>query len=305
MENAEPNKFRILTVMLDSVSRELMEQEVSGHQDVYLSQVDSMKRVPDELEDTDFDILLLDIDGADVELNEIMFDIRRIKRNQAFIVLTSDPTYETVIFSMGLGALDYFRKPLDRVAVSKIMNNHRRRINESGEHLNLNGFVTFREVRMDLPTDINILPQAANKITAEIYSSEVIEADQIYNLNLAILECLTNALEHGNLQIGYDKKTELIKTGDYLRAIKDLSAVKPFCDRIIKVRYTLRPGDVIIEIEDEGDGFDVKNNMDRLKSRSRGDYHGRGIILAMNMVDEVSFNDKGNRITLKLARKNS
>ncbi len=302
MSENQTEKFKILAVLREPEARETLAEIIKRRDDVKLSQLLTLESVPKMLRGATFDLVVLDMDEPDTDVGLVISQVKELNPHQNIILLTSNPDPETITFAMESGAIDYFRNPLDDITINKILRNHKRRILESRQNLNLNNFIAYKHVKVQLPNDINILPQVANKITAEIYSAGIIKAAHIYNLNLAIFECLTNALEHGNLGIGYDRKTDYIKTGDYLQAVKELAREEKYKARRIHVEYTIDNEGVTIDIEDEGEGFDVDSYMKTIKSRSREDYHGRGLLLSMKMVDDLSFNETGNKITLRLNR---
>jgi len=51
-------------------------------------------------------------------------------------------------------------------------------------------------------------------------------------------------------------------------------------------------------IEDEGEGFDVNNIPDPLDPENLFKTSGRGVLFIYNIMDEVKYNDRGNRLTM-------
>ena len=66
------------------------------------------------------------------------------------------------------------------------------------------------------------------------------------------------------------------------------------------VRLTLRVenNQFVIEVEDEGEGFDWKSVVD-IESNPEAD-HGRGFPIFQAYCSDIGLNDAGNRITLKM-----
>ncbi|HEY1376111.1 MAG TPA: ATP-binding protein [Gemmataceae bacterium] len=85
----------------------------------------------------------------------------------------------------------------------------------------------------------------------------------IVSAGLALLEVLTNAFLHGN-------------RGDP--------------DKLVRVRYLVEPTEVLLEVEDEGDGFDP--------ARAPGVPAGGGLFVARACTSWMGFNACGNRVTL-------
>jgi anti-sigma regulatory factor (Ser/Thr protein kinase) len=58
------------------------------------------------------------------------------------------------------------------------------------------------------------------------------------------------------------------------------------------------PDRITIVVEDEGEGFDWRSLPDPTDPENLLLAHGRGVLLANLSVDELTFNEAGNRVTL-------
>jgi serine/threonine-protein kinase RsbW len=112
----------------------------------------------------------------------------------------------------------------------------------------------------------------------ERFIHDVIEE---YNLNkkyfnkiyLCVSEAVINSIKHGNknnkqkkVSIGIDCKNHVLE----------------------------------LRIEDEGDGFEIKNIQDPTRYENIKNESGRGIFIIKNMSDKLEFNKKGNRIQFNI-----
>lgn len=108
---------------------------------------------------------------------------------------------------------------------------------------------------------------------------------------------IVNAVEHGNLEIGYDKKTELIDTNTWYEEIERREDLKEYADRSVSVILERDDEEVRVRIEDEGQGFDWTQYMEIDPARAL-DTHGRGIAQANKIsFDTLTYSDKGNSVT--------
>lgn len=105
-----------------------------------------------------------------------------------------------------------------------------------------------------------------------------------------IEEMIANAIEHGNLAIGFVKKSEALKQGNFGSLIKQKLINSKNSQKKIYISSHLAGKSFTITIKDQGDGFDWK---------SLHHYNGRGIILTKIFFDEVIYNNPGNQVTLK------
>ncbi len=90
---------------------------------------------------------------------------------------------------------------------------------------------------------------------------------------VALDECLTNAIKHGN------------------RNNKKLS---------VEISYKISAGSVEVTIKDQGKGFDWRANAHLSGGESFTGYElgGRGLFMINNMMTSVNYNDAGNQITI-------
>ncbi|KKJ75531.1 hypothetical protein WH95_17615 [Kiloniella litopenaei] len=118
---------------------------------------------------------------------------------------------------------------------------------------------------------------------------------------IGLNELLQNAVEHGNLEIGYNLKTELLETGRLYDEIQNRIKLEPFNTRYVRVSYTRNDDEIVFIVEDEGKGFNWRKYLTIDDERIRSS-HGRGIAMAKMMVfSELTYNDKGNRVTARIA----
>jgi serine/threonine-protein kinase RsbW len=90
-------------------------------------------------------------------------------------------------------------------------------------------------------------------------------------VRLALEEAVVNAIRHGN-KLDPEKK--------------------------IFVSYLVEDARITISVEDEGPGFDLDSVPDPTAEENLEADHGRGILLMRVYMDEVVYNEKGNRVTL-------
>jgi anti-sigma regulatory factor (Ser/Thr protein kinase) len=114
-------------------------------------------------------------------------------------------------------------------------------------------------------------------------------------------ELVTNALEHGNLEIDYNTKTEwLNKGGNMIRLIQERSRDPRYAKRRIKISYNIGRTTSRFTIADDGNGFDWKSQIAKNET-DENMLHGRGISLSKSVVQSLTYNEKGNEVTFTIA----
>ncbi|WP_374353923.1 response regulator [Chitinimonas sp.] len=111
---------------------------------------------------------------------------------------------------------------------------------------------------------------------------------------LGLSELIVNAIEHGNLGLGYEDKRELMQSGHWRDAIEERQRLPEFAGKRVQVRVQRQDQRLVIEVEDEGAGFEWQKYMDFDPVRVF-DPNGRGISMARTMsFDELHYTGKGN-----------
>ncbi len=108
---------------------------------------------------------------------------------------------------------------------------------------------------------------------------------------------LVNAVEHGNLEVGYEKKSEFLSKNMWREMVECRFEQPAFQSRSVHVQLSRNDKEVRVTIEDQGKGFDWKQYLEIDPARAL-DSHGRGIAQANKIsFDELQYNEKGNVVT--------
>ena len=137
-------------------------------------------------------------------------------------------------------------------------------------------------------------------LVSYLYNTNRITEVNRFNLQIALSELLINALEHGNLEISFEEKTKWMEeNGEIVSLIEQKRHDPKFADRKISISYALNQDYCSFTVRDDGNGFDWRKYTQKETEQSE-ELHGRGIQLSSEMVGTLSYNEKGNEVTLKL-----
>ena len=118
-------------------------------------------------------------------------------------------------------------------------------------------------------------------------------------MRIAVREIIINAIEHGNLNITFDEKTKAIDDEKYIELLSMRQRISRNKNKKVIVEYSLNPERVVYKISDEGEGFDYKKIINDIHNVNKNYIaHGRGLKMARNLFDEISFNNKGNQVLM-------
>lgn len=113
-----------------------------------------------------------------------------------------------------------------------------------------------------------------------------------------LYELLLNAIEHGNLGIGYELKNRLLSNAQWDGEINRRLNSPEFADKHVKVEFRRHDGKVNIAITDQGNGFDWRPFMEIEPSRAT-QANGRGIAKAnLLSFDNLAYANGGRTVQI-------
>ncbi|MEC8553872.1 MAG: ATP-binding protein [Planctomycetota bacterium] len=97
------------------------------------------------------------------------------------------------------------------------------------------------------------------------------EGSDLFHVQMAAEEAMVNAVTHGN---------------------------KKSVDKSVEIEFRVSPECVELRFRDEGEGFSPDEIPDPTDDEHLADVHGRGVFLIRRMMTEVTYNDRGNEVTM-------
>lgn len=121
---------------------------------------------------------------------------------------------------------------------------------------------------------------------------------------IGLEELMYNAVEHGNLAITYDEKTNLGLTGRFLDEVERRLSLPEYRHRVATIQWKREKKRIAFTLEDQGEGFDSSPYLTVVDERLR-DCHGRGIIMARELCfDHLQYLGRGNRVYATISFEN-
>ncbi len=140
-----------------------------------------------------------------------------------------------------------------------------------------------------------------NLICNFLYNSNRLAVEKKYFFHLALYEMLINAIEHGNCGISYDEKSRFLERGGCIPDLIEEKCTDPvIAGKMVTFNYTLYPSYARFVITDEGAGFDWRTMINTMHKKDNLRLHGRGILITRETVRSLSYNDRGNEVTLEI-----
>ncbi len=155
---------------------------------------------------------------------------------------------------------------------------------------------SMRESYFSLENDPELIGAFVDLLLDELAGMNVGDETIRLRVGVALQEALSNAIYHGNLEVGSDLR-QYDECRFYELATERRSIV-PYRQRRVHVRATVDRHSATFVIRDEGPGFDVSRLDQLIDSEDLMRIGGRGLLLIRTFMDEVKYNSTGNEITL-------
>lgn len=117
-------------------------------------------------------------------------------------------------------------------------------------------------------------------------------------IGVGLHELMLNAVEHGNLAITYDEKSELIAENALQDEIQRRLTLPEYRDRRVTVNMQRLKRRLRLSIIDQGKGFDFERYQSMTPDRMF-DRHGRGVIIASNFL-KLTYRPPGNHVEVEI-----
>ncbi len=241
-----------------------------------------------------FDAIILDrmmpgMDGMEVLAN--------IKAHEALeqvpvVMQTAKAESRDIIDGLKAGAYYYLTKPYDGDVLKTIVRSavndslHVKSLRESlREGRRIFDLMTFGRFRIHNLRECNLVASQVAHL-----------CPQPHRVVTGISELLINALEHGNLKIGYEEKSQLMRRGIWQIEVERRLNSEAHRGGFIELEFQVADDVVQIRIRDQGEGFDWTPYMDFDPNRAF-DPHGRGIAVArLSSFDDLEYVGDGNEV---------
>ncbi|PCJ98094.1 MAG: hypothetical protein COA45_08045 [Zetaproteobacteria bacterium] len=297
------NSIRVLIVDDDRVMRRMFQIQIEklGYQaDLAVDGKEAINLLNGDKDA--FDIVVLDrkmpeMDGLEVVARmKANVDLRKIP----IIMATGSNKPEEIKQGIDAGVFYYLTKPIDQEVLKSVFISAVREVQTQ---------TTLKRELKKHRTSFNLIHSAT------FYLKTITEAEDLAaflancypdpeRVITGLAELIINAIEHGNLGISYNEKTDLIERGIWREEIDRRAQMSEHKEKKIEVIFNHKDDGSCVQILDEGSGFEWRRYLDIDPARASHN-HGRGIAQA-NAVsfDELRYNATGNQVTAIVRKDN-
>ncbi|RMF60045.1 MAG: response regulator [Calditrichaeota bacterium] len=250
------------------------------------------------------DLLIADIHLPGMSGIDLLKYCGEIRPDVPVIIITGFRTLDYAISALKHGAHDFITKPFELSEVKKIVDKVLRYRYNAQQRDKIFQFTKSMNLYFEIPTrevDPGVVASFLSKFLLNAGFCDKFVGHQI---QLAFIETLINAIEHGNLELPSQIKQEVLEDNQSFENLRKIRLKNPqYADRKVKISFQFNHQFFSLTVTDEGPGFDWKTFLDEASGEELNlNAYGRGFMLIRHVIDEVYFNDKGNSITLIKSR---
>ena len=261
-------KRRILIVDSNEELRSLLEGVLSelGHEVVATgSRAEALAR--SDLKE--FDLVISDLTDETEGGVQIFSELKRKRLLVPVVVSTEEGRHPDIVKAFRLGAANYLRQPYDKEELRNIVEKTLAYKLRFVEDLRALPYVR-EQIDFELPSDLSLMNGVLHYLMERVAKLGIVQPNRS-NLFVALDEAFVNAVVHGN---GNDPR------------------------KLVRITAELSTEEACFTIEDEGEGFKVGELPDPRDPSNLFKTSGRGVLLIHNIMDEVQYNERGNRLTM-------
>jgi len=245
---------------------------------------------------SDLSALILDWEMPGINGLELL---RQLKKDERFadipvVMLTSHSAKSEIQLGIDSGAYYYITKPFNKEFLKSIV---RRAVYDCRQKKEMKS--QLREAQNPFGNLVKGSFKVRTLEEAQKLSLLIANASKNPDQSIVICELLVNAVEHGNLGIGYEEKTKLLDENKLTDEISHRLSLPEYKSKYATVDLTRDNGALKVFVKDEGNGFDYTKFLD-FDSTRIFDNHGRGIAMAKSMLD-IQYFGKGNQVEVTIA----
>jgi YesN/AraC family two-component response regulator len=217
------------------------------------------------------DMILTDLKMPKLTGIQLLKAVKETNPKVPVVLISGYGEIETVVEALKEGAENFLAKPLNMKVLAKVVEKSlslkATSIKSHAAYINVN-----QSTNISVPSHAELIWEVIHIISQSSVTSGFSQQELDNNLKLALVEGITNAMEHGN---------------------------KWDSEKRVEVEVVCSPELLEISITDQGEGFDPEKLPDPTLETNLLSERGRGIFLMSGIMDEVFHVPPGNQLILR------
>lgn len=248
------------------------------------------------------DVVLTDIQMPKKDGLALLEDLRRSDSETIVVIMTAFGSEDYAMRALQLGANNYLQKPIRHRDLLPLLDKYKSVVEARDRRGEVSGLVLHRGLTLEFDNRMERVTAIVDYLIAE--TNDAIPKGESLGIRLGLVELINNAIEHGNLGIGFEEKSAALEEGPgALQSLYEARLDDPaLAQRRVKVDFKMDPTGCEWVIADEGEGFDQSAIPDPTDTERLLSSHGRGIFLTRLKFDELEYLGAGNTVRARMLR---
>jgi len=234
-------------------------------------QAENVAEALDHLKSMDIDLIFTDIVMPEIDGLEFIDIVKDSYPSIPIAVISAYGIIPNTVAALGKGAYNFVTKPFSLLEIKAIVERGLRL-----RHLSLNTDILSEKVSnttiMEIPGEPGLFTAVIYYIVKECQWRGIENDIVLTNVSHCLDELLLNALVHGHKE----NETKLMS---------------------VKAHFTHNA--LTLTVKDKGKGFDHQKYMEEISITKPLSTKKKGLFIIRTIVDELSFNSKGNEVTVR------
>ena len=232
---------------------------------------------------------------------ELLKEVQSANSRRPLVILCPPNDSENALNALQLGECDYLLKAINPLELQRTLD----RVVSLQEGFHFSAYAMdhlLQETRtLEIGNDFTGLNRIIAFMTQDLPSYGILNQEQLFRMNMLLKEAIENAIFHGNLELRSEMRRENPEL--FYKTAAQKRDIDPYKDRKLILQYDISRNSAKYVVRDEGKGFVHADLLDPADPDNLLRIEGRGLIMIMNFMDEVFWNDRGNEVTMVRYRK--
>ncbi|MEQ8791150.1 MAG: response regulator [Pirellulaceae bacterium] len=296
----------VLVVDDSAVDRRLVQGLLEKQSGWEVDFAENGKQALSQLQAKKPDIVVTDLQMPEMDGLDLVRAVRIHFTDLPVILMTGKGSESLAIEALEQGAASYVPKSQLSEMLPDVLEEVMSLVRADRSYEKLIECMARNEFTFHLTNDQALIDPLVDLVQQMVFGMRLCDSIERVRVGVALEQALLNALYRGNLELAAEdiqRSRELLLQGQNGNLVSKRRAESPYSERRIHVEVRITPEEARFVIHDEGPGFDVASLPEPGDPGTLEQEGGRGLVLMRTFMDEVSYNEQGNQVTMVKRRK--
>lgn len=247
----------------------------------------------------DFDLILLDLQMPQMDGLKVLQMLREGGNETPAAMISGRADSAMIVGALRLRAFDFLVKPFNQDQISELLQRFEILRNvDVGVSLSESAGIVYQErLELKFNSKTAVIKTVVRRIVDHLRPFLTAASTKTDVVTLALMESVTNAVIHGNLQVSGELREH--DWNGFWAEIHKREALEHYAARQVTVSVDFGSHGIGLTVSDQGAGFDFTNLADPVDPVAMSS--GRGLTLIRYSMDNVYWEDNGS--TIKMFKK--